>query len=337
MRTYENKDVPLFLYLKPISAPIDLKTKSLIFLTFDNLLKVTSLICQQFQINKHNNGFRNFIQMYKEKLHEEISTLIEKIRMDWSRIKSYAPGIHNIDKDIITGDIRRLYDLIYEIDFEKSSAKIREISQPTPLQETIKAIENHHFNDKNIPKSNSDSSPSISVIFKEEFSSEIVQTNHEKTMLEQQNVELTHKNFPQKPSQQKINLASNPKFEERLENTPPNRDNHSSKSTIDLFTAPKTIADVFQATADNSVASRMQHNPIKDIKSAIGINEKFLFINTIFRGEISAYNAAIEQLNTFVDFYQAVHFIDELKLEFEKENNKDSFSKLVDIVKRKFQ
>jgi len=48
---------------------------------------------------------------------------------------------------------------------------------------------------------------------------------------------------------------------------------------------------------DRSIGARMQQHPISNIKEAIGVNEKFLFINELFNGNIQAYNEAIASLN----------------------------------------
>ncbi len=142
-----------------------------------------------------------------------------------------------------------------------------------------------------------------------------------------------------KPVESKVfqqNENSLPDFDGVTEKPEPAQQKQVHKSTIDLFTAPKTIADTFKNTGDNSYAALMRKNPINDIKTAIGINEKFLFINTIFDGEISLYNKVIDRLNELPDFYLALHFIDELKANYEKETNKDAFVKLLEIVKRKY-
>ena len=273
--------------------------------------------------------------MYKERLRDEISDLIEKIRMDWDRIKSQSPGIHKIDKDIISNDIRSLYDLIYEIDFDRPEPKISKKSESSYLENIVPSVKTYVP-----PPSEYTQNPKPTPVVAENPAIEILaqnnQTDEIEVYLEQTVVELEVIDLPVET--QRIQSNENGWSDYKIENQKEHA-NHSKnrvKSTIDLFTAPKTIADVFQNTSDNSYAARMQKNPITDIKTAIGINEKFLFINSIFGGEISVYNKAIEKLNQLPDYYLALHFIEELKATYEKENNKDSFTRLLDIVKRKY-
>jgi hypothetical protein len=285
--------------------------------------------------------------MYIERLQEEISGLIEKIKLDWGRMKNQSPGIHKIDKDIITNDIRRLYDLIYEVDLGNPVPKIRKMPEPSTAQnvmppESESQDPTSFENETIVPASlaDSESGDIDEVVLKRMQTEEIVvqtmQTDKIEVHLAQKLVESEVFNSPAAPERFQQNENSLPDFDRVAEKPQPTRQKQVHKSTIDLFTAPKTIADIFQNSSDNSYAARMQKNPIDDIKSAIGINEKFLFINTIFDGEISLYNKVIDRLNELPDFYLALHFIDELKANYEKETNRDAFVKLLEIVKRKY-
>jgi len=275
--------------------------------------------------------------MYIERLQEEISGLIEKIKLDWSRIKTHSPGIHQIDKDIITGDIRRLYDLIYEFDLGNPEPKTRKAPEPSIVQnKTVPENQSQISAVSETRKYETDSSPVSAVKVVDEVLSSTVQTDEIEVHLKQKVVVSEILTVQPELEWLQKNEDSLPDFGNFTQKPQPNQPKQALKSTIDLFTAPKTIADIFQNNTDDSFAARMQKNPINDIKSAIGINEKFLFINTIFDGEISLYNKAIEHLNELPDFYLALHFIDELKANYEKETNRDSFIKLMEIVKRKY-
>lgn len=273
--------------------------------------------------------------MYKERLRDEISDLIEKIRMDWSRIKSQSPGIHKIDKDIITNDIRSLYDLIYEIDFDKPERKTPAKSESSYLESIVPAIKTHSQ-----PLSAPTQNPEPATVNQHFPANEIPSQNHQtdeiEVVLKPAVIESDIINKPVGAQRIQQNENNWPDYKTESERQQTSQPKNPVKSTIDLFTAPKTIADVFQNASDNSFAARMAKNPITDIKTAIGINEKFLFINTIFGGEISLYNKAIDRLNQLPDYYLALHFIEELKANYERENNHESFARLLEIVKRKY-
>ena len=44
---------------------------------------------------------------------------------------------------------------------------------------------------------------------------------------------------------------------------------------------------------------------MKDLKDAIGINEKFLFINELFDGNLQDYSEALNKLNAFENLQSA--------------------------------
>lgn len=80
------------------------------------------------------------------------------------------------------------------------------------------------------------------------------------------------------------------------------------------------------------LASRLQSNPIKDIASAIGLNDRFLFINELFKGDAKKYDHTISILNEAHDFNEAYRYIDE-NLEWDMEN--ENVLKILDLVRRK--
>ena len=50
---------------------------------------------------------------------------------------------------------------------------------------------------------------------------------------------------------------------------------------------------------EKTVADKLSRQPIKDLKSAIGLNQKFLFMNDLFEGENELFNNAINKINSF--------------------------------------
>ena len=109
------------------------------------------------------------------------------------------------------------------------------------------------------------------------------------------------------------------------------------KSTLDLFAETSTtIGDKFLDKKDNSIAASMSYNHITNIKKAIGINEKFLFINELFNGNMQEYNQVLDKLNSINDVNEAGNFIDELKLKNNWKTEEDSFIRFMEVIKRKF-
>lgn len=108
------------------------------------------------------------------------------------------------------------------------------------------------------------------------------------------------------------------------------------KTTADLFSGPTTIADSFQAKDDNSIASKVNPTDIRDLKMAIGINDKFLFINELFKGDPSVYNQAIENLNTANGMQEATAAIESYRSEYAWSDNSEAYHRLKKIVMSKY-
>ena len=101
---------------------------------------------------------------------------------------------------------------------------------------------------------------------------------------------------------------------------------------------PKALHQAYEEqTADHSIASRLQYNPINDLRSAIGINDKFLIMNQLFKGSMEQYNAAIERLNGFYNYEDAEIFLGSLKMLHDWADDLPANQKLIHFVKRRYQ
>ena len=92
-----------------------------------------------------------------------------------------------------------------------------------------------------------------------------------------------------------------------------------------------------KAKTDKSISSRMSYQNIKDLKSAIGINEKFLFINELFKGNMKAYNDSIILLNDCDSHDKAMEILENYRVQYKWEPDMVAFLTLKDFVDRKHQ
>lgn len=102
------------------------------------------------------------------------------------------------------------------------------------------------------------------------------------------------------------------------------------------------IADMFEnkrsineriAPNKKDLATKFKDNPIKDINSAIGLNDKFLFIRELFANNGEIYSKAIEKLNNFENLDQAMQFIN---TEFHWDAKNPTFNKFLELVYRRY-
>ena len=97
-----------------------------------------------------------------------------------------------------------------------------------------------------------------------------------------------------------------------------------------------TLGDMLEQSEDKSLAARLQRKPVSDLISAIGINDKFLFLNELFGGSMEKYNKSIRSLNSFSTLLGAKTYMSELQIEFQWDCNSDAYKKLSDLVERRF-
>ena len=97
-----------------------------------------------------------------------------------------------------------------------------------------------------------------------------------------------------------------------------------------------TLGDRLEQSVDNSLAARLQRKPVLDLISAIGINDKFLFLNDLFGGSMEKYNKSIRSLNSFSTLLGAKTYMSELQIEFQWDCESDAYKKLADLVERRF-
>ena len=122
------------------------------------------------------------------------------------------------------------------------------------------------------------------------------------------------------------------------------------QQAIDLFslTEKEIVADKFKETPklmhekmvhdkpDNTLASRVGKATITNLKNAIGINDKFLFINELFKGDLQEYNKTIDMLNSFLGIEEANVFFEDLKEKYNWNEKPDALHKLEELIIRKF-
>lgn len=77
--------------------------------------------------------------------------------------------------------------------------------------------------------------------------------------------------------------------------------------------------------------------PVKDLKKAIGINDRFLFINELFRGDETMYERSLKTINNFHIFPEAEYWMErELKIKLGWNENQLLVKQFYQLVKRRF-
>ena len=84
------------------------------------------------------------------------------------------------------------------------------------------------------------------------------------------------------------------------------------------------------------VPNKIQKPSIQDLTKAIGLNDKFLFANDLFEGNMQEYNIAIQQLNGAGSLESAMDYFSNLQQLYEWDIEKETVKQLVDLVDRRY-
>jgi hypothetical protein len=85
------------------------------------------------------------------------------------------------------------------------------------------------------------------------------------------------------------------------------------------------------------VAAILQGTPVKDLRKAIGINDRYLFINELFRGDEDMYERSIKTINAFSIFPEAEYWIQrEMKVKLGWLDDNEAVKIFDQLVKRRF-
>ena len=105
----------------------------------------------------------------------------------------------------------------------------------------------------------------------------------------------------------------------------------------DLFSTESVgFSEKLKETREKTYAFERLSSQKKELKALISINEKFLFINELFDGNLREYNITIETLNGFSEHRQALEFLDLLRLKNLWESESVAFKRLRELVDQKF-
>jgi hypothetical protein len=85
------------------------------------------------------------------------------------------------------------------------------------------------------------------------------------------------------------------------------------------------------------VMHAIKDSPIRDLRKAIGINDRFVFINELFRGDEPMYERSIKTINSFNIYPEAEYWMNrELKIKLGWDDTRENVKHFYQLVKRRF-
>ena len=87
---------------------------------------------------------------------------------------------------------------------------------------------------------------------------------------------------------------------------------------------------------DESIGSKLQQGNVSDLMKSIDMNNKFLFVKELFRGNGSAFTEEINKLNSFNKLNEVIPYWDFIKEKYKWDTQSEACAELYRLVLRKF-
>lgn len=110
---------------------------------------------------------------------------------------------------------------------------------------------------------------------------------------------------------------------------------------VDKFSGVKTIADKFLETKEKSsyisnIDTESKKQKVQDLRSVIGVNDKFLFISELFKDNMRAYNDFILKLSKIDSREDALEYIKTIEETYNWDSESQAVQTFFKIFERKF-
>ncbi|MDO9510698.1 MAG: hypothetical protein Q7J34_02975 [Bacteroidales bacterium] len=263
----------------------------------------------------------------RKQLLDEISSLIDIIHEQTEVITGYNNRIPQIEIDIILENLRRAYDRLSKL------SRINAERQTSSAAPSATSIQEERIEEPVIV-------PAFVAVHNEIKEKEIIRNE----VLPEEIKSKTGSEMDVKTEQ--IEDVISPKETKsspvQVQDEIPVK---KPSSEPDLFSAsmirpiaekPSLFDKIGGSIEDKSVLSRMVQKPLADIRAAIGINEKFLFLNELFKGDLQLYNNAIQQLNNAGSAENAKNILSDYQMQFDWDLTSPATMKLSELVERRY-
>ncbi len=292
--------------------------------------------------------------MGTEKILTKLSEQVELINNHINKQIVSGRKISLLEIDTLKQKTIDLYDLLFELEKAAANKHTPTEKQTTEVDIPIKIEEEatSDISETATPPPTEDISSHVNKI--EEVKEEIV-SDEDNASLDKDNnaAELEHveSDFEDIAIEDAIDAEENeiiqefdelPKNEEKEvikepikpESTPPT----PNQTTYDLFSVSNEdpLGEKLHQKDSQSIADKMQNATITNIREAIGINDKFLFINELFNGDLQKYNSVIDDIDGFTTKKGIETYLLELKIQYQWDDEGQAFIKLTELTNRKF-
>lgn len=256
---------------------------------------------------------------------KNVKSKLDKVNRFYDYLSNNEDVVSRIDKEAFLGAIRSLYDACFEEEKPKEDVAPKAEPTPQPKEEisTKKKKKKLVFTNNNETKKATESKPVPEVVKptnKIEQQPIIKQPNPiiEKVKEEPQPELKREEPKPQeiaKPEPKQEEQKPEPKREESPQPKP------EPKATT-TTTFNEDYDPLFEVKIATDLSQKLSAAPIADLSKALGLNEKFLYINELFGGDVNTFQATMQKLNEFDNIDQARAYLEKELIEKHEWNSK---------------
>lgn len=265
--------------------------------------------------------------MDQERIKQELKSVSEEIAEQVKIITGYKERIPRIEMDILMGNVRKLYEQLYQLSKKYDSAPVTNMETfiPEPEKEKVAVVEPQEIKIQEITTVRQEvfiSAESVEpgpVLFKEETKTEKVEVIAEVIVKQEEPVVKAY-------SKKAVAAKSAASLFEDFE------------TVGDKFEEQPTIHDkISKSKEEQSIIDKLNLTPVSDLKKAIGINEKFGFINDLFDGSLNDYSTVVDRLNSLGNFAEAEQVLNtDLAIKFNNKRDSRSYLEFYQLIRRRY-
>ena len=252
--------------------------------------------------------------MGREIIQNSMIDSLETILSLVANINSKNGVIPQIDIDLLKQHIRKLYQDVHYLDEENQKWK----NEPRKFRDEkiMQREENVPMREESEPPVINQSGNENESVEKEEAEIPVAEEKIEAVVEEPRQEIIPEEEIkeeePEEETEIEEEVDEEPLVVQQEEETPKieevKADVHVEKEPA-LFDEPISLADKFgkeeksineklsEGNTNKAVHQNAQSTPVSNLKTAIGINDKFMFVNELFQGDMKSYDAFIREVN----------------------------------------
>ncbi|MCX6242272.1 MAG: hypothetical protein NTX43_10745 [Bacteroidetes bacterium] len=267
--------------------------------------------------------------MDKSIITRELQILLEAINEQFEIIREYEDFIPQIEFDMIMENVRKLYETFHRLQrlndpllfVEKKISVPQDIKKSISAPPTFKPVKLPGMQQEAVPEIKSEpvKMPEPEHFFESLPESEPQPLPVTSTKQPVINGPIIHPPIPMRPLVKKEAQSKR----------------HAETAELELFSREEPVFNIkLKEAREKSLGPKVSRH--ESFKAAIGINDKFMFINELFDGNLREYNESVETLSGFKTLPQAQEYLDLLRRRNSWNSASNSFKRIKELVEKRF-